>query len=271
MRSVPLLAPLAAHLVPTAVIGYGFVLPAAGIAAFGAVGVGFGMSLVGTVLAYFAGVRMAHNTTHSASWIAGVLSRQAAAPHGVLGRLLGRIWVSETKAVNAAAIDLLAPQVHEHVLEIGFGPGRTVQLLSQRAAKVIGIEVSGTMLTAARRRNAQAIQEGRVELVRGNGITLPLPTSCVDAVVGVHTVYFWSQPDTTLAEIARVLRPRGRVVLAFRDGDSAAPRRFDLGVYRLYRANDLARMLRQVGFTDIETRQLTGESGHVSCVRARSY
>jgi hypothetical protein len=71
----------------------------------------------------------------------------------------------------------------------------------------------------------------------------------------VDTLYFWPDPETTLAEIARDLCPGGRVVLAFRDGDLPAPSRFDPRVYRLHRADDVARMLKQVGFTDIETHQ----------------
>jgi SAM-dependent methyltransferase len=265
-----LLLPLAIHLVPTAIIGYGVVLPAACIAPLGTVGVGFALSLFSTVLAYVSGVRMALNAAHPADWIAAVLSRQAVAPHGVLGHLLGRLWVTETAAVNATALDLLAPQAHEHVLEIGFGPGRTLQRIAQRAAQVTGIDVSDTMLAAARRRNARAIRDGRVELLRGNGITLPLPERTIDAALAVHTVYFWPDPERTLTEVARVLRPGGRVVLAFRDANLPAPRRFDRRIYRLYRAEDVARMLTRLGFADIKIRRSEDASDSVVWVRASS-
>jgi SAM-dependent methyltransferase len=122
-----------------------------------------------------------------ASWLAAVVSGQAASPRGVLGRLIGRVWVTETAAVNDSALDLLEPQPHEHVLEIGFGPGRAIRRLSARAAEVTGVEVSDAMLAAAHRRNSAAIRRGRVRLLRGDGTTLRLADDSVDAALAVHT------------------------------------------------------------------------------------
>lgn len=85
------------------------------------------------------------------------LSRQAAHPHGLGGRLIGRLWVRETATVNDAAVELLAPAPGESILEIGFGPGRTVGLLADRSASVTGVDVSEEMLRLATRRNATLI------------------------------------------------------------------------------------------------------------------
>ena len=59
--------------------------------------------------------------------------RKAARPHGTVGMVLARIWVSETAAVNDTAIELLAPAPGERICEIGFGPGRTLGRLSGSA------------------------------------------------------------------------------------------------------------------------------------------
>ena len=64
--------------------------------------------------------------------LAGILSRQAAHPHGPFGRALGRLWVTETAAVNDAALDLLGAVAGEQVLELGFGPGRSLGVLAER-------------------------------------------------------------------------------------------------------------------------------------------
>jgi SAM-dependent methyltransferase len=190
-------------------------------------------------------------TKPPAGRLAAIVSSQAATPHGLLGRLIGRIWVAETAAVNDTARNLLDPQPPEHVLEIGFGPGRTIQHLTRQVAYVTGVEVSDAMLAAARRRNRAAVRDGRVRLLRGNGITLPLPDHTIDAALTVHTLYFWPHPQTTLNEIARVLRPGGRLVLAFRDTVLPTPRRFDPRIYHLHSADDVTRMLHDVGFTEI--------------------
>ena len=181
------------------------------------------------------------------------LSGQAARPHGPAGRALARIWVSETAAVNDAALDLLAPRSGETVLEIGFGPGRALATLAAAGARVIGVDVSPAMLAVASRRNAGLLADGRLDLHLGDGATLPAPDSSVDAVLAVHTIYFWPDPAGTLTEAARVLRPGGRLVLAFRAGDHPLPRRFDPAVYHVPTIEQATRWLGTAGFTDIQT------------------
>jgi SAM-dependent methyltransferase len=207
-------------------------------------------------------------TKPPAGRLAAIVSGQAAAPHGPLGRLVGRIWVTETAAVNDTALDLLDPQPHEHVLEIGFGPGRTIQRLTRRAAHVTGVDISDTMLTAARRRNRAAIRDGRAHLLRGDGTTLPLPDRIAHAALAVHTIYFWPQPKTTLTELARVLHPGGRLVLAFRDTAQPTPRRFDPRIYHLHSAEDVTRVLYDAGFADIHVHRPPDPSHPVVWIRA---
>jgi arsenite methyltransferase len=179
------------------------------------------------------------------------LSRQARAPHGAVGRLMGRIWVNETAAVNDIAIELLRPAPGERICEIGFGPGRTVQRLAAAGAEVVGVEVSSVMVDTAARRNAAAFAAGHVQLFQGNGTTVPVVDDSLDAVVGVHTIYFWPEPTTTLHDLARALRPGGRLVLAFRAGEHPLPARFDPTVYHAPTTTQVTIWLDEAGFTDV--------------------
>ncbi|WP_046766404.1 class I SAM-dependent methyltransferase [Jiangella alkaliphila] len=180
------------------------------------------------------------------------LSRQAARPHGVVGRLLGRIWVNESAAVNDVAVELLGPAPGERICEIGFGPGRTLGRLAAAGAQVIGVEVSTIMEEAAARRNADLIAAGRLSLHRGDGIHLPLPDDSLDAVLAVHNIYFWPDPAATLAEIARTLQPGGSLVLAFPAGEHPLPARFDPAIYRLPTTTEATHWLQSAGFVDID-------------------
>jgi ubiquinone/menaquinone biosynthesis C-methylase UbiE len=190
--------------------------------------------------------------------LAGYVSRQAAHPHGLVGRALGRLWVSETAQVNDAAVTLLAPEAGEQVLEVGFGPGRTLGLLANQGALVTGVEVSRAMISLATHRNASLVEAETVSLYEGDGTTLPLPDDTYDAVVSVHNVYFWPEPQRTIDEIDRVLRPGGRVVLAFRGGEHPLPRRLDPAVYRTVTSAEAITWLEQAGFTDVAAHQPPG-------------
>jgi SAM-dependent methyltransferase len=182
------------------------------------------------------------------------LSGEAANPHGRLGRFLARIWWYETAAVNVRALDLLAPRAGEHILEIGFGPGRTLHRLATIGCQVTGLDASADMVRLAGKRNAKHISDGVVELRLGSAESLPIPTSTIDAALAVHTLYFWPDLVGACAELARVLRLGGRLVLVTHDADQPHPRRFDPKIYRLRSAEQLTKTLSEAGFTSVTAR-----------------
>jgi hypothetical protein len=59
-RHLMLYAPLALHVIPTLVIGFGFVLPESPIAGFNQYTLGFAAAVLGFIPSYVAGVRLAH-------------------------------------------------------------------------------------------------------------------------------------------------------------------------------------------------------------------
>ena len=124
-------------------------------------------------------------------------------------------------------------------------------MLATAGADVVGVEVSPDMVAMASRRNAGSVAAGRMRLHQGDGTTLPVTDDSLDAVIGVHTVYFWPAPAATLTEVARALRPGGRLVLAFRDGDQPLPARFDPMIYHVPTAAEAADWLQRAGFTAI--------------------
>lgn len=68
----------------------------------------------------------------------------------------------------------------------------------------------------------------------------------------MHTLYFWRSPQETLAEIRRVLKADGRLVLGFRSGeDPRAARDFPASVYRFYLPEEVEGLLRGAGFGEV--------------------
>jgi len=179
------------------------------------------------------------------------ISQQAALPHGAFGQLLAWRWVSETAAVNDVAVELISPAPGERICEIGFGPGRTLALLADAGAEVIGLEISPDMVNIAARRNAEPIAAGRMQLRQSDGIKLPLPDDSIDAALSVHTIYFWPDPTATIADLARTLRPGGRLVLATLADDHPLPARFDRSIYHVPTTAHLTMWLEAAGFVNV--------------------
>ncbi len=181
------------------------------------------------------------------------IARQARCPSGLLGRLLGGVMALETASDNERALDLLAPGPSDHVLEIGFGHGRTIARAAMRAKRgcVAGVEISETMLRMAGRYNRRLIDAGRVELKIADAAALPYIAGRFDKVLSVHTLYFWPDLRDTLREIRRVMKPGGGLVLGFRSAENPETRDFPESTYRFYRRGEIEEMLCEAGFTGV--------------------
>lgn len=82
---------------------------------------------------------------------------------------------------------------------------------------VHGIEMSETMLAQAKRRFSDPILSGRLQLNSGRMESLPLDDSALDAIISTNTIYFVADLAAALRELARVLRPGGKLVLGVGD------------------------------------------------------
>ena len=83
---------------------------------------------------------------------------------------------------------------------------------------------------------------------------LPWPDRSFDKACAVHTIYFWPQPARDLAEIYRVLRPGGRLVLGYRPGEDAGfVRDFPAEVYDIRPIAEIEAAVAEAGFATIET------------------
>ncbi|HET8681155.1 MAG TPA: class I SAM-dependent methyltransferase [Micromonosporaceae bacterium] len=104
----------------------------------------------------------------------------------------------------------LAPQ-GAAVLDIGTGPGVLLAELAQLRPDLAlaGIDLSEDMVTAARR-NLAAYAD-RVTVQAGDVRRLPLADRSFDLVVSSFSLHHWEDPQAAVPELARVLRPSGRV------------------------------------------------------------
>jgi ubiquinone/menaquinone biosynthesis C-methylase UbiE len=194
------------------------------------------------------------------------IARQSRCPTGLLGRLIGRIMATETAAANQYALELLRPVPTDHVLELGFGPGRAIQLVADALPRgfAAGIDVSAAMLRMASRRNAHHIAMGRVALALADGVALPFPDGSFDKAYCVHVLYFWPEPREQLREMRRVLKPGGRLVIGFSARSHERAADFPGSVYRFYEPDEVIELLSSCGFRAI-TGSMSVDHTHFVC------
>jgi len=110
-----------------------------------------------------------------------------------------------------ALVDALAPQAGDRVLDVATGTGMVAaELLTRADCTVVGIDQSAEMLAAARARFARRDGD-RVQLLEGAAEALPFGDETFDALAFTYLLRYVDDPPATLRELARVVRPGGRI------------------------------------------------------------
>ncbi len=99
------------------------------------------------------------------------------------------------------------------VLDVGTGPGVLLSEIATRRPdlRLTGIDLSGDMVTAAAR-NLSPFGD-RVEVRVADVTAMPFPDASFDLVVSSFSLHHWDRPEAAVPELARVLRPGGRVCI----------------------------------------------------------
>ena len=162
----------------------------------------------------------------------------------------------------------------ETVLDLGSGGGLDVLLSARRvgsAGFVYGLDATAEMVALARR-NATDAGVDNVEFLHGTIDHVPLRDASVDVVISNCVLVLAADKDTVFAEIARVLRPAGRIgisdIIRHGDDDGTAPAVDCAG--RAITVDDYDAKLRRAGLTDVsvEPTDPLGGGLHNAIIRA---
>jgi ArsR family transcriptional regulator len=114
--------------------------------------------------------------------------------------------------IEAAILESAGPGPFDFVVDFGAGTGRMLILLSPRARRLEGIDLSHQMLTMARA-NLAAAGVANAAVRHGDVCAAPYPDGVASLVIVHQVLHFLDEPGRALAEAARVLRPGGRLVV----------------------------------------------------------
>jgi SAM-dependent methyltransferase len=105
----------------------------------------------------------------------------------------------------------LNPRRGERVLDLATGTGWTSRLVARRGAVVTGADIASDLLEAAR---GYAAAEGlAIDYQIGDAENLPFADGTFDAVISTCGIMFATRPEAAVRELARVVRPGGRIAI----------------------------------------------------------
>jgi ArsR family transcriptional regulator len=133
--------------------------------------------------------------------------------------------------------------------DLGCGTGQVSSALAPFVAHVIAVDASAAMLQAAKRR-LQGFDN--IDLRRGELESLPIDDRRLDAATLMLVLHHVPEPDRALAEVGRVLKPGGRVMIVDMLPHDRESYRHQMGhIWLGFSDEQLRRLLSKAGFADI--------------------
>jgi ubiquinone/menaquinone biosynthesis C-methylase UbiE len=127
--------------------------------------------------------------------------------HPQNGLAFADVCEKQVRPLYAAAVGALEPGPGTRLLHVGCGTGTALQIAASSGAVIAGLDASADLLTIARRRLPDA------DLRVAEAAELPYDRGCFDQVMAFDAIQYTEPPAVAVAELARVTRPGGAVVI----------------------------------------------------------
>lgn len=179
-------------------------------------------------------------------------------PEGFLGKIILKgMNFGHAKGADWA-MGYLDSSDPSEIVDLGCGGGRNAAALLKKyqSARVTAIDYSPLSVEKTREYNRDMVASGRCVVQEGNVRALELESGKFGLATAFETIYFWPGLTDCFKEVARILQPGGRFLIANEtDGTDTAARKFEKVIegMKAYRIEEIEDALKSAGFTEVRS------------------
>lgn len=178
------------------------------------------------------------------------IAKQFADPKGFGGSVISLVMNRQNRPLYDETIRLLAPSDSDSILDIGCGNGFMLNLLGRNYnATFAGIDPSKEIIGAAVRRNHKYVKHNNMSFSCQDVSSMSFPGKSFSKAYTVNTVYFWSELNTPMLEIKRVLMPKGIFINTLYTDETLSRFSHTQYGYRRYKPDELVEAGKSAGLT----------------------
>jgi ubiquinone/menaquinone biosynthesis C-methylase UbiE len=175
-------------------------------------------------------------------------------PTGLFGNFSSRVMVKGNGNRYSTLIKDLDIQPEDKILEIGYGPGIGIQMITRLCptCTVYGVDFSKLMLKKAGKLNKPAIDQSKVHLFLGDYLKIPMEQNQYDKIFCLNVIYFWDDLSKPLQKTNALLKPDGSFHIFMASANFLNEKKAPDAIFNKYTIEQVVEALYSAGFTQVE-------------------
>ena len=177
-------------------------------------------------------------------------------PHGEEGIRTIEEMNKNHEKISEFAFECITVNENDKILDIGCGGGVNIEkFLKLTRNKVDGLDYSEVSVSQTIKRNKESVENNRCEVIHADVRDMPLDDESYDLVSAFETIYFWPDIENTFKEVYRIIKEKGRFMIAQgTDGNHPDDEKWLKTVegMHVYTSKDLEKYLTDAGFKVVE-------------------
>ena len=182
---------------------------------------------------------------------------QCMKPHGREGIETINQMNKNHQNISKFAFECMNIGNNDKILDIGCGGGVNIEkFLKLTKNNVDGLDYSKLSVTETIKRNQNAVDNGKCNVIHANVNNMPIKSETYDLVSAFETIYFWPDIYETFKEVLRIIKPNGKFIIAQgTDGNHPDDEKWLKTVkgMKVYDKEELEKYLLEAGFKDVKS------------------